>query len=73
MGHIKHKSLLLIYLISGVDSGPFLEKLLHHTGVAFEGCNHQCSGPTLRGSGGGMSLQFTWGQVTYTIYLWYDI
>jgi len=42
---------LAIYLVSGVDSGPCLEDLPHHTGVAFERCNDQCSGPTLRDGG----------------------
>ena len=40
---------LLIYLVSGVNSGPCLEEeeLPHHTGVAFGGCNDQCSIPQL--------------------------
>ena len=37
----------LKYLVSGVDSGPNLEELPHHTRVAFGGCNHQCSVSTL--------------------------
>ena len=46
MGPMKHES-LLIYPVSGVDNGPCLEELSHHTEVASGGCNHQCSVPIL--------------------------
>jgi len=58
MTHFKH---LLTYLVSNVDSSPCLEEVPHHTGVAFGGCNHQCSVSTLRDSGGGMPYHFTLG------------
>jgi len=45
---INHFQHLLTYLGSSVYSGPCLEELPHHTGVAFGGCNHQCSVSILR-------------------------
>lgn len=46
IGWDKHESLLkfayCIYLGSGVDIGPCLEELLHHTGVAFVGFSDKC-------------------------------
>jgi len=47
-GTYKAESLLaFVYLVSGVDSGPCLEELPHHTGVATGGCSHHCSVPIL--------------------------
>ena len=53
MGHAKYQS--LPYLVSNIDRGPCLEELLHHNGVAFGRCNHQCSSPILCDGRGGMS------------------
>ena len=47
-GTYKAESLLaFVYLVSCVDSGPCLEELPHHTGVATGGCSHHCSVPIL--------------------------
>ena len=50
MGPMEHEvleQLLLLYLVSDVDSGSCLEELPHNTGVALGGGNHQYSGPIL--------------------------
>ena len=52
--------LLVLYLISGVYSGPSQEEHLHHTGVVIGRCIHQCSVPILWGDGD----KRTWRQVT---------
>lgn len=47
IGQKRDKNINYLYLVSFDDSGTCLEEFLHYNGMAFVGCNNQCSVPIL--------------------------
>jgi len=47
IGQKRDGNINYLYLVSFDDSGTCLEEFLHYNGMAFVGCNNQCSVPIL--------------------------